>query len=151
MAGGALLTIDPTNPVVAAIGRGMHAEITGDRQAAHAAYSEAWERAADDFERCIAAHYVPRVVDDPADKLRWNELALRHATAVGDDRVLGFFASLHACVGQVRLGVGDATGARDAFRLADASLADVPDGPYREGLVAMIGDGMKASEGEVQP
>ena len=91
-----MLTLDPANPVIVAIGRGMQSEITGDRQAARAAYTEAWDRATDDFERCIAAHYVPRVMDDPGDKLRWNEDALRHATAVGDERVAGFFASLHA-------------------------------------------------------
>ena len=139
-----MLTLDPSNPVVAAIGRGMHAEIIGDRQAALVAYTEAWDQATDDFERCIAAHYVPRAIEDAAEKLRWNEVALAHATAVGDDRVAGFFASLHACVGQARLGVGDATGAREAFRLADASLATVPEGPYKDGLVAIIGDRVKA-------
>ena len=141
-----MLTLDPSNPVVVAIGRGLQAEVWGDRQAARAAYAEAWTGATDDFERCIAAHYVPRLNDDPVDKLRWNEDALRHANAVGDDRVAGFFASLHACVGQARLGVGDAAGAREAFRLADAHLEALPEGPYRDGLVAMIGDGIKACD-----
>jgi hypothetical protein len=137
-----MLTLDPTNPVVAAVGRGVQAELAGDREAARAAYAEAWNEATDDFERCVAAHYVPRVIDDPVDKLR-NEDALRHAMAVGDGRVAGFFASLHACVGEARFGVGDAAGAREAFRLAEASLATVPAGSYKDGLIAMIGAGLK--------
>jgi hypothetical protein len=134
-----MLTLDPSNPVIAAIGRGMQAEMTGDRETARAAYDEAWNAATDDFERCMAAHYVPRLIDDPHLKLRWNEDALRHALAVGDGRVTGFFASLHACVGQSRLGVGDFPGARAALREAEARLVDVPEGDYKTGLVGMIG------------
>jgi hypothetical protein len=139
-----MLTFDPSNLVVAAIGRGMQAEMAGDRLAARTAYTQAWDGASDDFERCIAAHYVPRLIDDPREKLRWHEAALHHATVIGDERVAGFFASLHGSVAQARLGVGDAAGARDAFRLAEASLDAVTPGPYRDGLVAMISAGIKA-------
>ena len=106
-----MFTPDWSNPVVAAVGRGAQAEMTGDREAARAFYHEAWNTAKDDLERCIAAHFVPRMIDDPRDKLRWNEDALRYATAVGDGRTIGFFASLHASVGQARLGLGDTSGA----------------------------------------
>jgi hypothetical protein len=133
-----MITLDPSNPVVVAIGRGMQAEIAGTREVALAAYTEAWNSATDDFERCIAAHYVPRMIDDPQEKLRWNEDALRLALAVGDDRVAGFFASLYANVAQCRLGTGDTQGAQEAFRQAEGSLVSVPNGPYKDGIIAMI-------------
>ena len=134
-----MFTPDWSNPVLAAVGRGAQAEMTGDREGACAAYTEAWNVAKDDLERCIAAHFVPRMIDDPRDKLRWNEDALRYAAAVGDDRTMGFFASLHASVGQARLGVGDINGAREALRQSEANLASVPDGSYKNGLIVAIG------------
>jgi hypothetical protein len=131
--------------VVAAVSRGIQAETSGDAETARKAYAEAWDAATDDFERCIAAHYVPRLIDDSREKLRWNEDALRFALAVGDERVRGFLASLHACVGQARLGVGDITGAREALRTAQSCLADVPEGPYKTGLTGMIERGIAAA------
>ncbi len=86
----------------------------------------------------MAAHYVPRLIDDPREKLRWNEDALRFADAVADDRVASFYASLYAMVGQCRLAVGDALGASIALEAAGKHLSDVPPGPYRDGLKAMI-------------
>ena len=133
-----MLTLDLSNPVVAAVGRGTRSEMAGDREGARAAYTEAWNAAKDDLERCIAAHFVPRTIDDPREKLRWNEDALRYAVAVGDERVTGFFASLHASIGQARLGLGDAAGAQDALRQAEANLESVPEGAYKDGLVASI-------------
>ena len=134
-----MFTPDWSNPVVAAVGRGKQAEMTGDRDRARAAYSEAWNAAKDDLERCIAAHFVPRMIDDPHDKLRWNEDAVRYAAAVGDDRTMGFFASLYASVGQARLGLGHTYGAQEALHQAEANLASVPDGPYKNGLIVAIG------------
>jgi hypothetical protein len=133
-----MFTPDWSNPVIAAVGRGAQAEMTGDRDGARAAYTEAWNAAKDDLERCIAAHFVPRTLEDPRDKLRWNEDALRYAAAVDDGRTMGFFASLHASVGQARLGLGDTNGAQAALRLAETNLASVPDGPYKNGLIEAI-------------
>ena len=134
-----MFTPDWSNPVVAAVARGSQAELMGDRDAAHAAYAEAWNAATDDLERCIAAHFFPRMIDDPRDKLRWSVDALRYAEAVRDGRTVGFFASLHASVGQARLGLGDIDGAQEALRQAEASLAAVPDGSYKDGLIGAIG------------
>ena len=133
-----MIALDPSNPVVQSIGRGMQSEMAGDRAAARTAYETAWNAAQDDFERCIAAHYVPRILDDPKEVLRWNEDALRLALAVGDDRVRGFMASLNACVGQARLVLGDLAGAREALETAARCLPDVPEGGYKAGLVGMI-------------
>ena len=46
-----MLALNPSNPVLAAIGRGMQAEMAGDRLAARTADTEAWDGATDDLER----------------------------------------------------------------------------------------------------
>lgn len=132
------MNVDPTNPVVDAIGRGVIAETAGDIEAARAAYEEAWRAAADDFERCIAAHYVPRTIDDPYEKLRWNEEAVRLADAVGDERVAGFYPSLYGSVGICLLALGDRSTAIEALEAGLRSIDAVPEGDYRSGLTAMI-------------
>jgi predicted negative regulator of RcsB-dependent stress response len=133
-----MLTVDPSNPVIAAIGRGTAAETTGDIDAARQAYEQAWQAATDDFERCVAAHYVPRTIDDPEERLQWNEDALRFADAVDDERVAGFYPSLHASVGMCRLTLGDVAGASRAFEAAMESIDSVPQGDFRTGLTEMI-------------
>ncbi|RGC68468.1 hypothetical protein C5N14_13190 [Micromonospora sp. MW-13] len=35
----------------------------------------------DDYDACVAAHYLARQQDDPEEILRWNQEALRHAFA----------------------------------------------------------------------
>jgi hypothetical protein len=67
---------------------------------ARALYQQAWEVAQDDFEACIAAHYVARHQADPVQRLHWNQIALDRANAVGDDRVLAFYPSLFLNMGQ---------------------------------------------------
>ncbi len=54
------------------------------------------------------------------------------------DDVTGFFASLHASVGQARLGLGDGAGAQVALDEAKANLDAVPEGSYQSGLIGMI-------------
>lgn len=130
--------MDESNPVIAAVGRGMAAEHSGDLEAARAAYDEAWNAATDDYERCVAAHYVPRLIEDPAEKLKWNRDALRFADAVGDERVQGFYASLHAMVGYCLRLLGDRAGATAAYETAKTHLGDVEAGPYKEKVAAGI-------------
>lgn len=116
------------------------AETAGDAAGARVAYEEAWAATSNDFERCIAAHYVPRVIDDAHEKLRWNEDALAFANAVGDERVTSFLPSLHAGVGMCLLDMGDAVGAVEALEAGMRSIDAVPEDAFRQGLSDMIGE-----------
>jgi hypothetical protein len=60
----------------------------------------AWEARQDDYDACIAAHYLARFQDSPEESLRWNQLALQHANLVGDDRVKDFYPSLYLNLGR---------------------------------------------------
>src|ERR1041385_2987212 len=86
--------INPENPIVKLCVAGMQAEAAGDLDGARRQFTEAWEQAGDDFERCIAAHYVARHQATAEERLRWNRQAHGFAEAVGDDRVVDFFPSL---------------------------------------------------------
>lgn len=88
------------NLVIQLCVEGTQAEFRGEIEVARALYQQAWEVAQDDFEACIAAHYVARHQADPAQRLHWNQIALDRANAVGDDRVLAFYPSLFLNMGQ---------------------------------------------------
>jgi tetratricopeptide (TPR) repeat protein len=121
----------------------MEAERRGDLGEACAAYEEAWEVAADDYERCVAAHYMPRLIDAPADKLRWNREALRYADLVGDDRVSGFYASLHANVGLCLALLGDNDSAVDGYMEAQRCLPDIKDPAYKQQVETNIAEALQ--------
>lgn len=78
---------------------GTQAEFQGRIEDARALYWQAWETATNDYEACIAAHYVARFQDTPEDTFRWNQEALTRANAVNDDRVTDFYPSLYLNMG----------------------------------------------------
>lgn len=121
--------MDPNNPVVKLCVEGMRAEGDGRYADAAALFAQAWERAADDFEKCIAAHYVARH-QDPAGMLRWNRLALAYADAVGDQRVEGFYPSLHLNLGYSYEQLGNVAEARRWYALAGAGAEQLPADRY---------------------
>ena len=110
--------MDPHNPVVALCVLGSQAELQGRPEEAHALYLQAWETAQDDYEACIAAHYVARHQQNAAEKLRWNRIALDKATAVDDDLVEPFYPSLYLCMGESYELLGDAAEAERYYALS---------------------------------
>lgn len=62
--------MEPDNVVVKLCVLGMQAEGEGDAERAGRLFGEAWEAAQDDYEACIAAHYVARHQATAEDTLR---------------------------------------------------------------------------------
>jgi tetratricopeptide (TPR) repeat protein len=124
--------MDPRNPVVRLCGEGMQAEAERRPRAAHALFLAAWNERRDDYDACIAAHFVARAQESPEDALAWNQLALRHAEAARDERVRPFFASLYLNLGFAREMLGQLAEAVSDYAAAGAWLPEVPEGPYRE-------------------
>lgn len=110
--------MDLNNPVVKLCVEGTQAEFEGRIEAARRLYQEAWGAAGDDYEMCIAAHYVARHQEDPQDKLHWNQEALARADAVGDERARGFYPSLYLNLGQSYEALGHQAEARRYYDLA---------------------------------
>lgn len=124
------MAIDPRNPVVRLLGEAASREVS-EPDAAAAAYRRAWELATDDYERCVAAHYVARVQETAEERYRWNALALEKALAVGDERTSGFLASLQLNLGRSLEDLGRLPEAGESYRRAREAAAELPVGPYR--------------------
>ena len=122
--------MDPDNPIVRLCAAGMKAEFDGRNTDALALFSQAWEQSTDDFEAAIAAHYVARHQKDAEETLRWNQVALARAEAVGDERVLGFYPSLYLNLGKSHEDLGHRDEARNFYELASCKMSELPQGRY---------------------
>jgi hypothetical protein len=122
--------MDPNNPVVKLCVEGMQAEGAGRHDDARALFTRAWDTRTDDWEACIAAHYLARHQPTPEDTLRWNQEALVRANAVTDARVDGFHPSLYLNLGHSHEQLGNLAEARFFYDLAAAESAALPDDRY---------------------
>ena len=124
------MTIDSDNPVVQLCAEGM--AIEGDVPAARELFAKAWALHRDDYEACIAAHFVARHQTTPEETLHWNALAVHHAEAAGDNRVDGLLASLYLNLGESYRVLGRSEDAARAVERASAALIDLPSDGYRD-------------------
>jgi len=124
--------MDAGNRVVRLCAEGMELEQKGRVEEAAQFYRTAWDQSSDDFEKCVAAHYVARHQKSPADNLRWNLLAVEHADLVDDGSVLGFYPSLYLNIGWAQEDLGNREEARKYYELAETRLETLPEGSYRE-------------------
>jgi len=92
--------MDITNPVIQLCTAGTRAEFEHRIEDARVLYQQAWEARTNDYEACIAAHYVARFQDPAKGSLQWNQVALEHANAVNDERIKEFYPSLYLSLGR---------------------------------------------------
>ena len=110
--------MDITNPVIQLCMAGTRAEFEHRIEDARVLYQQAWDVSMDDYDACIAAHYVVRFQDSAEESLRWNQVALKHAHAVNDERVKDFYPSLYLNLGRSYELVGDQAEAQKYYELA---------------------------------
>jgi hypothetical protein len=137
--------MDPNNPVVRLCSQGMQAEAEGRDIDARGLFEQAWETAADDYEACVAAHYLARHQPTPEQTLHWNQECLNRADLVGDDRVAGFYASLHVNMAKVYGDLAEPGRAREHYKLAAAHIDEVPPGQYAEWTRVAIAEGLRST------
>ncbi len=125
--------IDPANPIVQLLGRAASREHV-DPEGAAAAYRRAWDEASDDYEACMAAHYMARIQPSAEERYQWNAVALERATAVGSERVTGFLPSLHLNLARSLEDLGRLEDARNAYAAAASALAKLEEGAYRSSI-----------------
>lgn len=111
--------MDTENPVVKLCVAGSTAEFAGNIDEAKACYRQAWDAATNDYEACIAAHYMARH-QSPAEAFRWNQIALERADRVPDARVQPFYGSLYVNMGHSYEQVGEQAAAEHYYALAAA-------------------------------
>ena len=110
--------MDTNNPVIQLCMQGSQAEFEGRMEAAQCLYLHAWEISQNDYEACIAAHYLARFQTTPEKALRWNQEALERARRVNDESVEEFFPSLYLNLGRSHEMLGNQTEAQRYYDLA---------------------------------
>lgn len=110
--------MDSNNPVISSCIQGIWAETENRPDDARLHYYRAWHSRTNEYEACIAAHYVARSQDTPEEALRWNLLALELAYSVRDERVRDFLPSLYMSLGHAYKHLGGLVQAQRYFRLA---------------------------------
>ncbi|MEU5718535.1 hypothetical protein AB0G71_22660 [Streptomyces sp. NPDC020403] len=137
--------MDPSNPVVRLCSQGVQAEAEGRDIDARSLFERAWETAGDDYEACVAAHYLARHQPTPEQTLHWNQECLNRADLVGDDRVTGFYASLHVNMAKAYGDLDEPGRAREHYQLAAAHIDEVPPGQYADWTRIAIAEGLRSS------
>lgn len=99
---------------------GIDAEFRRDRDAARGYYEAAWKAVIDDYDACVAAHYLAHSEVDAQTQHAWNLEALRRAQLVGDARVATFLPSLYVNLGQSSERTGDLERAESYYAQAKA-------------------------------
>lgn len=110
--------MDTENAVVQMCVEGSLAEFEGRLDDARGLYLRAWESAKNDYEACVAAHYMARRQPKPEDALRWNLIALARADATSDARCRDFYPSLYLNLGESHERMGNAAEASRYYDLA---------------------------------
>jgi tetratricopeptide (TPR) repeat protein len=132
--------MDPDNPIVKLCVDGMKAESEGRIDEARLLFVQAWKQSKNDFDACIAAHYVARHQKTLEETLHWNNEALERAEAVNDERVHGFYPSLYLNFGKAHEDLGNWEQAKRHYELAAAKMSNLPlEGRYGD----VVRDGIK--------
>lgn len=125
-----LILMGPDNPIVKLCLQGMECESSGRLAEALGFFMSAWMQSNDDFERCIAAHYVARHQKEPVNALLWNQRSLDHANGIPDDRVREFYPSLYLNMGKAHEDLGNREAAKRFYQTAKKLLDSLPKGRY---------------------
>jgi tetratricopeptide (TPR) repeat protein len=121
--------LNPENPVVKLCAYGSRSEFEGQIEEARVAYQRAWEIAGDDYEKCIAAHYMARYQENPLDSLKWNLLALNYADQVEGEEIKSFYPSLYLNLGRCYEVQGDLIESKMYYEMASSLGVDHQPGP----------------------
>lgn len=84
----------------------------------------------DHFLACYLTHDLGHAEQDPQAQLHWHQAALDHADAVGDERVKGFYGSLHVNLGATYLRLGDRTRALEHCEKGEQAIPNLADNAY---------------------
>ena len=112
--------MDLTRPAITLCAQGTKLEFQGHTEAARKRFAAAWSCATDDYEKCVAAHYVGHLAQTPAEALFWHQTALGHAKRTDAALVEGFLPSLYVNLGYAYEQTGDTAQAQHFYEMAAA-------------------------------
>lgn len=120
------MKVDSNNPVVQLCAQGIELEMKGKIQEAKTCYEEAWEKTTNNYESCIAAHYMARVQDSVQNTWHWNNEAVRFADLVTKEKLDTFYPSLYLNLGRSYEDIGNISQARKYYQLAADRINTLP-------------------------
>ena len=144
------MDFDPNNKVVKLCLHGMDAEEKGQPEVAGEIFLQAWNEAANDFEKFLAAFYVVRHQKDAHKKLKWLETTVRCALKVNNDTVKAAFPSLYSGIAKCYEELGDPVNAKRNHEMVISSAGKISDeGPFYHGTKAALKVGDMLTAGSI--
>jgi tetratricopeptide (TPR) repeat protein len=140
------MEFNPNNAIVRLCLQGMSFEEKGEIESAGNLFLQAWNEAANDFEKYLAAFFIARIQNNISEKLHWLERALDHAKKINDDSVRDAFSSLYESIAQCYEKLNDPENAKKNHELAVSNKTKPTDkGPFYHGTRAdlKLGDLLK--------
>ncbi|MDB5280233.1 MAG: arr, rifampin ADP-ribosylating transferase [Ferruginibacter sp.] len=137
------MEFSPFNNVVKRCIQGMDMEEKGKHDEAINVFQQAWEEAANDFEKFLAAHYIARQQKTVSGKLRWLETTLQFALKADSDSVKSAFPALYLNIAKCYEDLKDYNKAKENAELAILFQTNPADkGPFYHGTKAdlLVGD-----------
>ncbi len=135
--------MDPNNPIVWLCVQGLQAEAGGRLEAAHLLFTQAWEQSSDDYEACLAAHYIARHQETPEETLRWNQESLDRANRVKNGKVQEFYPSLYLSLGKSHEDLGNRQEAKKYYEWASVSASILSEDAYGATVKDAINQGLQ--------
>jgi hypothetical protein len=137
------MEFSPSNAIVKLCVQGMSMGGEGRPDEASQVFLQAWNEAANDFEKYMAAYFVARHQESVRDRLEWLETSLQFALKINDVTVDPAFPALYSEVAKCYEELGDDDNAKKYHELAK-SFAGTPSdtGPFYHGTRAdlQVGD-----------
>lgn len=137
------MEFNPNNNIIKLCIQGMDMEEKDKPEEAGRLFLQAWNEAANDFEKYTAAFYVARHQKNISGKLSWLETALMFALQVNNDSVKAALSSLYLNIVKCYEDLGDFDNANKNNQLAISFRDKLSDkGPFYHGTKAdlQIGD-----------
>jgi tetratricopeptide (TPR) repeat protein len=137
------MEFNPNNIVIKLCIEAMAMEEKGKPMEASKLFLQAWNEAANDFEKFTAAYYVARHQKNAPDKLKWIQTSLQLALKINNDTVKAAFPFLYSNLANCYEELGDLANAKKNYELEN-SFTDKPSdkGPFYHGTKAdlQVGD-----------
>ena len=114
------MEFDARNNIVKLCVQGMVMEENGKAAEASELFLQAWNEAANKFEKFIAAYYVALHQNSASEKLQWLQTTLQLALEVNDDSVKAAFPALYLDIAKCYEQFDDSANAKKNYQLAES-------------------------------
>lgn len=133
------MEFSPHNKIVKLCLQAMGEEDKGNLEEAGKLFLQAWNEAANDHEKFLAAYYVSRHQKTASDRLQWLETALQLGLKINDDSVKSAFPSLYGNIAKCYEELNEPDKAKKNAELANTFRHQISDkGPFYHGTKAAL-------------